>query len=390
VTDVVEVRRSTAARAPSLQLALWATVATLGAAALLELAFWGHGGHDALSDIPGRFFAWNVHSSVVPYGGPPIEYPVVIGYVTWLTGWLGHDAAGFFVAQGVLGVALALVMTCMLYHRAPDRIWRWALGLPLALYAFHNWDLVAMVPAIAGLLAFERGKNRTSGALLALGAFAKVFPAFLLPPLLVVRWHSGDRRGALRLAGGFGIVALVLNGPVATFAWSSWTFPASFQGGRAPTWGSLWHWLFAGPGAPALWTDNAKAIADGLSIVAMVAFLVVISLLAVRRHLDAVAIGAAVVGAFLLCNKVYSPNYDLWLLPYFALLPISRRVFVGYVASALGIFVLVYGYLHGAWSIGFAVALLPSLVIARAAMIVALIVTALRGQMRQDPSVLRV
>jgi hypothetical protein len=357
---------------------MWTTVATRAAAALVELAFWGHGGHDALSDIPGRFFAWNLHPSVMPYGGRPIEYPVVIGYVSWVTGWLGHGASGFFVAQGAIAIALALTMTVMIYHRAPDAIWRWSAGIPLALYAFHNWDLVAMVPTIAGLLAFDRGKNRTSGALLALGAFAKVFPAFALPPLLYLRWRSGDRRGAFRLACGFGVVALVLNGPVATFAWRAWTFPASFQGGRPPTWGSLWHWLFAVPGAPVLWTDNAKAIADGLSIIAMVSFLVVISVLAVRRRLDAVAVGAAVVGAFLLCNKVYSPNYDLWLLPFFALLPVSRRVLTGYVASALSIFVLVYGYLHGGWPIGVVVALMPSLVIVRAMMIVALIATALR------------
>jgi hypothetical protein len=120
----------------------------------------------------------------------------------------------------------------------------------------------------------------------------------------------------------------------------------------------------------------------------MVAILVVISLLAVRRRLDAVAVGAAVVGAFLLCNKVYSPNYDLWLLPFFALLPVSRRVFMGYVASACGVFVLVYGYLHGGWPIGFVVALLPPLVIARALMIGAVIATALRVRTADaiDPS----
>jgi uncharacterized membrane protein len=371
-------RRRAHLPAPSLRMALWATVGTLGAAALLELAFYGHGGHDALSDIPGRFYFWHVHPSWLPYENRPIEYPVVIGYVTWMTAWLGRGATDFFVANAVLSVALALAMTVILYARGSERIWRWAVGVPLALYAFHNWDLLAMVPALAGLLAFDRRRDRAAGALLAFGAFAKVFPALILPPLVVVRWRDGDRRGAARLVGGFLIVSLVLNGPIAAWDWGAWTFPASFQGGRSPTWGSLWHWLFELPGAPAVFAHNVKPIVDVLSVGSLVAALVVISVLAVRRHLSAFAIGAAVVGAFVLTNKVYSPNYDLWLLPFFVVVPLPRRIFIAFVASSFAIFVLVYGYLHGGWSISVVIAALPSLVVIRAITIVSLILTAVR------------
>lgn len=362
----------------SLRNALLATVATLCVAAALEIAVYGQGGHDALSDIPGRFFAWHLHRADWPYLGRPIEYPVVVGYIAWVTTWFGRTASRFFIATGVLSAGLALVMTVVLRVRGGHRIWRWAAGLPLALYAFHNWDLVAMVPAVVGLLAFEQGRDRSSGALLAVGASAKVFPGVFLPPLALVRWCSGDRRGAARLVGAFLVTTVILNGPVVWRDWNAWTYPARFQGGRSATWGTLWFWLMRTPGVDALVRGNMKSVSDVLSVAALLGALVVLSVLAVRRHLDAVAIGGAMLGAFLLANKVYSPNYDLWIVPFFVLLPIARRVWIGFCATDLGIFVLVYGYLHGQWSVGVVEALLPALVILRALTIIAVILTAVR------------
>ena len=112
-----------------------------------------------------------------------------------------------------------------------------------------------------------------------------------------------------------------------------------------------------------------------------------ISVLAVRRRLDAIAVGAAVVGVFLLSNKVYSPNYDLWIVPFFVLLPIPRRVWIAFSASAPGVFVLVYGHFHIGWSSGVVEALLPPLVAVRAITIIVVIVIALsdRGIRSRSP-----
>lgn len=361
-----------------LRRAVIATLITLSVAAALQLAVYGKGGHDALSDLPGRFFAWHVHRAEWPYLGHPIEYPVVIGYVTSVTSWFGRTASSFFIANSVLSAGLALVMTIVLHARGGNRIWRWAAGVPLALYAFHNWDLVAMVPAVLGLVAFDQRKYRSSGALLAVGASAKVFPGLFLVPLALVRWRSGDRRGATRLTGAFLVMTAALNVPVAWSDWSTWTHPAVFQGARSATWGSLWSWIIRTPGVDALLGGNTQGAANGLGIVAMLGALVLISVLATRRHLDPFAIGAAVTGAFLLTNKIYSPNYDLWIVPFFVLLPIARRVWIGFCASALAIFVLVFGFLHGQWSAGVVDALLLVPVTVRALAIVAVILTALQ------------
>ncbi len=379
-TPVVPTRT---ARTVPLATALFATVVTLLMAAALEGAVFSHGGRDALSDIPGRFLHWHLHASLLPYGGGPVEYPVVIGYVSWIAAWLGRRTSTFFVVNGVLSAALALGLTAVLRPYAGRRIWRWVAAPALVLYAFHNWDLLALAPTIVAVLAFDRHRDRLSGGLLAIGASAKVFPGLVLVPLAAVRWRSGDRRGAARLVGVFAAVTVMLNGPIALRSWSAWTYPLSFQGGRAPTWGSTWYWLLRSPVTRApvvheLIAHHLTTVADVAGVLTLAGALVLISTRAVRHHLDAVAIAAAVVGAFLLTNKVYSPNYDLWLVPFFALLPVARRVWVAFCLSDLAIFVLVYGHFHGQWSSDVVLVVLPVLVTLRALTILALILAALR------------
>lgn len=360
-----------------IRTALLATAGTLAVAASLEIAVLVLGGHHALSDIPGRFVAWRVRPAWLPFEGVPIEYPVVVGYVSWVASWFGRRSSTYFLANGVLSAGMALTMTAILRARGGLRLWRWMVAPPLAFYAFHNWDLIAMVPAIAGLLAFDKKNDTAAGGLLALGASVKVFPGLALPPLAVLRWHRGDRRGAARLVGAFVIVTAVLNGPIAWRNWHAWVFPMSFQGGRSATWGSVWSWGFRAPGVQSLVSGHVEVSTDVLSVGVLIGALILISVLGVRRDLNAVAIGAAVVGAFMLSNKIYSPNYDLWIVPFFVLLPVSRRVWLGFAASATGVFVLVYGHFHGGWSSGVVETLLPPLIVLRAVSILVVIVNAL-------------
>ncbi len=170
----------------------------------------------------------------------------------------------------------------------------------------------------------------------------------------------------------------LLNAPIALKRWETWTFPIRFQGARSTTWGSLWFWLLRIPGIRPLVGADAKSAVDTLAVLALVAALVLITVLAVRRRLDAVEVGAAVLGAFLLANKIYSPNYDLWIVPFFALLAIRRRVWIAYCLSDLAIFILVYGHFHGQWSSAVVSTYLPALVVVRAVTILAVIAGALR------------
>ena len=375
--DVVPVDSSGAPPPPMSRRAAYGwTAVTLVAAAALQLAVYRHGGHTALGDIPGRFFAWRLRPNAFPYIDRRVEYPVVIGYVGYATALVGRTASSFFALTALLSAALLLLMTRLLYDRGGARVWRWALGVPVVLYAFHNWDIFAMVPVVLGIYAYERGADASAGAWLGLGLSTKLFPGLLVPPFAVQRWCAGDRRGAVRLVVSAVAVTAVVNAPVALMSPKGWSYPARFQGARHATWGSLISWITSPPwGYP--WLAHPVSVANAAAAVLLAFGLGLVCVLGVRRNLSAAAIGAAAVAIFMLTNKVYSPNYDLWLVPFFVLLPVARRTWVAFCLADLAVFIVVFGRFHGIVDGDLAGHLVPYAIFGRAVVIVGLIVCAL-------------
>jgi uncharacterized membrane protein len=264
----------------------------------------------------------------------------------WLTSWAPSRAA-FLVANALLLVPLAVVVTLLLERRVGAAAVRWAVGVPLALYALHHWDLLAVAPAVAALLAAETGAAGTTGALLALGTAAKLYPGAFVPLLAVWWWRDGRQREVARLAAGFAGVLLLVNLPVALVAPDGWWHMVTFQGARAPSWGSLWFHLFRLPGVEDLVEGHEAGAANALSAAALLAGLGWLAVLAWQRRLGPFALATAATVVFLLANKVYSPQYDLWLLPSFALLPLDRRLLVAFSAASLAMYVVVFGHAFG-------------------------------------------
>jgi uncharacterized membrane protein len=252
------------------------------------------------------------------------------------------------------------------------------LAPPLLLYALHNWDLLAVVPAVAGLLAFERGADGAAGALLAVGASAKVFPGLFIPPLAALR-AARDRGRAKRFVGAAILTTVALNLPVLLASPSGWWFPAKFQGHRAATWGTVWYWLFRFPIVRAIVDPRDPGLANVVSMLALGAGLVLLCLLAYRRRPSPVALAAAATALFMLTNKVYSPNYDLWIVPFFALMAFPTWVRRGFGTASAAMFVLVFGMFHGLVPREATLMMLPVVVAARAAMLGAILVIATRA-----------
>ena len=349
-----------------------ATLLTLALSAGLQLAVYRHGGHTALGDVPGRFFAWRLGPSAFPYVDRQVEYPVAIGYLAYVTALVGRSASSFFALTGLVNGALVMLITRLLHRRAGARVVRWALGLPVVLYAFHNWDVVALAPMVLGILAYESRADGQAGAWLGLGFATKIFPGLLVPPFVVQRWCTGDRRGAIRLALGAGSVVLAVNLPVMIASPSGWSYAARFQGKRFATWGSLVSWITSPWWGRSPFADPPQA-ANLIAGTALVIGLVAVCVLAVRRDLGAPAIGAVAVGVFLLTNKVYSPNYDLWLVPFFVLLPVRRRLWLAFCAADLAVFVVVFGRIHGVFPRAFAADVVPYVVFVRALVVITFI-----------------
>lgn len=377
-------RLTATSRLSSRAVAMAATTTALLLAGLaLQLAVYGHGGHTAISDLPRVYLHRGMGPGVVPYVDRVLEYPVGAGLLMYLAALVAPSPLGVLLVTGFGAAVLCVAITVGLERRCGARAWRWAIGVPVMLYAFQNWDVYAVALLLVGLLLFEHRRDTAAGVAIGLGAAVKLFPAVAVPPLAALRWRRGDRRGAVRLVAGAATALLVLNLPFAFANFAGWRWAFGFQGARQATWGSTEFYVLRVIGAP-VHGVTGSSFANTASFVAMGIGLAAVTALALRRPLTAAGAAGAAVAVFLLTNKVFSPTYDLWLLAFFVMVPVSRRLWVTFCAVDAAVFVTVYGHFH--WSVSSHVVhlALPALVAVRTCVLVAFIACAVR---RRDQSV---
>ncbi len=276
------------------------------------------------------------------------------------------------VVTAVAASAVFLAVTVLLERRFGARVWRWAIATPILLYVFQNWDLFVIVALIIGLLAVERHRDGAAGVAFGVGAAIKLFPLVVVPPLAMYRWAHGDRRGAYRLLVAGGATFALLNLPIVVLNPSGWWWPYAFQSWRDPTWGTAWLYGFRAVGLPIHGSAGAH-LAGIVSAVALLGGLAWLLAVTAHRRLDPFGAAAAAVAIFVLANKVYSPTYDVWLVAFFVMLPLSRRLWVSFCAVDAAVFLTVYGYFAGIDSIGFARTVLPLLVLVRTGVLLTII-----------------
>ena len=185
---------------------------------------------------------------------------------------------------------------------------------------------------------------------------------------MLTSWRSGRRCSTCalrrRLLVATTATFALLNLPVAVLNPSGWWWPYAFQSRRDPTWGTAWLYGFRALGLPIHGPAGAH-LATVVSAAALLGGMAWLLAVTVHRRIDPFGAAAAAVAIFVLCNKVYSPTYDVWLVAFFVMLPLSRRLWVSFCAVDAAVFVTVYGYFAGIDSIGFVRTVLPLLVLVR-------------------------
>ncbi|RXW31377.1 glycosyltransferase family 87 protein [Propioniciclava flava] len=326
------------------------------------------------SDITALWGWRGIEQAQIPYLQADLEYPVLTGlfiYVTRIISGVfpGDRMLAFF---GVSAVALFLCfLGLVIVHvgmprseigPVRDRGWvgwasldraapesrdlRWAAlflaASPLvALAGLINWDLLPMVLTSAAIWAWGRRRPGWAGVFLGLGTAAKLYPALLLAPLAFLclrerRW----RDGALAAAGAAGSWLLV-NLPIMVATPQGWAHFWTFNADRGADLGSIWL-VLDGLG----WTvPHLSLVMASLLVLATVALAIAYLRAPVTPTL---AQGAfLIVVAFCLVNKVYSPQYMLWLLP---LAVLARPKVVDWVVFSAGELIYwgaVWSYLAG-------------------------------------------
>jgi uncharacterized membrane protein len=224
----------------------------------------------------------------------------------------------------------------------------------LVLAGTINWDLLAVLATTLALLAWARDRPALAGVCLGLGTAAKLYPVFLFWPLLILavrerRWRP------LATAAGAGVGAWVaVNLPVALAYPDGWLVFWRFNRDRPADFGSVWYALeLLGTPVPAVTPVAAGSFAVLCLAIGALG-------LAAPRPPSPAQLAFLVVAAFCVTNKVYSPQYVLWMLPLVVLARASAprgrviRDWALWQAAEVAYWYMVWRYLAGtlatAWS----------------------------------------
>lgn len=277
-----------------------------------------------------------------PGPGSCDEYPVLTMWAMRAAAWFSHDYSTFFVANAVFLFLAAVAIALCLYLIVGVRALYFALAPTLSIYALMNWDLLAVALATAATLAFLNRRAVWAGTLIGLGAAAKLFPALLAVAFVAERMRQREPVAGVRLVWASAAAWLVANLPFALLAPAAWWTFFGFNAERQPDWDSLWfiacHRLAGIP--PGQACGNVPFV-NAASLVVFIGIVAWIWRAKARRHPEFPrwTLGLPILVVFLLSNKVYSPQYGLWLLPWFALALPDLRLFAAFQAADVAVFV---------------------------------------------------
>ncbi|MFI6941575.1 glycosyltransferase family 87 protein [Streptomyces sp. NPDC050418] len=322
--------------------------------------------HACYSDIPHLFQGRGFAVDLVPYfdkipsgisgGMEYLEYPVLTGVFMEVASWITGIPTGaedslqyreqvyWLVNAGMLMVCAVVIAVCVArtHRRRPWDGLLVALAPAGMLTATINWDLLAIALTAAAMLMWSRSRPLAFGVLIGLATAAKLYPVFLLGPLFLLCWRAGRwREFGVAFTGAAG-AWLAVNLPVMIGAFDGWAKFYTFSQERGTDFGSFWLIQQQRMTTP-LSTETVNTLAT-LLMLASCGLIAALTMTAPRRPRFA-QLAFLVVAAFILTNKVYSPQYVLWLIPLAALARPRWRDFLIWQACEVMYFFGIWMYL---------------------------------------------
>ncbi|MET0837390.1 MAG: glycosyltransferase 87 family protein [Marmoricola sp.] len=335
-------------------------------------------GKACYSDIPylytGRGFAeglWPYAENDGRYGA--MEYPVGISYLAWVAAritqvdpsgppvaerhhldpgsmWslpgMTKEVSSYFLVTAVILGAFGLLATWFMSGVHPRRPWDalpFVLSPALFMTDLINWDMLSVALVAGTLWAWARDRPVLTGVLIGLGTAAKLYPLFLLGPILVIAWRQRRLGAFVAAAGSAALAWLVVNLPAWLTGREQWQVFWRFNSERGADLGSVWL---------ALTHAGSEFTPHTINLWAWVLFAgvcVLVAVLGLRAPATPrlAQLAFLVVAGFLLVNKVYSPQYVLWLLPLAVLARPRWRDLLIWQAGELFYLAAVWTYLGG-------------------------------------------
>jgi Glycosyltransferase family 87 len=307
------------------------------------------------TDIYPLYYNEGLAAGKVPYTGHPVEYPVLIGGAMEAVAWLVRNVNPVIRGREFFDVTVLLLAVCAVAGvlataraagpGARAQALMVALSPALILSAFVNWDLIAFALTALGIAAWAARRGGWAGVLLGLGVAAKFYPLVVFLPLLLLCLRTGQLRAFAKMFAAAALAWLAVDLPVIIVAPSGWAWFYVFSKDRGADWGSIW-FLLEHFNVPVLGNAQLSAL-NKLSAVFFIlacAAIAVLALAAPRRpRLPQLCF--LVLAAFLMTNKVWSPQYVIWLVPLAVLARPRLWPYLLWQLAEIGYFFGIWGYL---------------------------------------------
>jgi len=273
----------------------------------------------------------------VPFWDSYFEYPPLGGYLSGVFSLVASGPLVYLLLWTVVQAAAGAVVAWGIAPSGRAARWCWSLAPQLALFGPTNFDLIA-VAAVVVALRWERDHGAVRSAIaLAVGTATKLFPAVVLPVFLVR--SPFDRRSAFVRVAVFAAVLVASYAPGAAAPYSTLESLRRYSVGGITNFDSFWglvESVLVGLGLP------AETLMSAVTLIGLAITYVVFVIGPARRARDASAPAAVAVLSVLLWSRLYSPQFSLWALPFFALAALPVRAFVLLTVADVGVFLTVY------------------------------------------------
>lgn len=271
------------------------------------------------TDLPYLFTGRGLNQGILPYlqtvpGAKSIEYPVLTGWFMWLAARLGSaNGSQFYDANAALLLLCFIITVIATALTLENRSWK-AIAVAaspiIVMTGLINWDLLAVALTSLSLLLWSKNNYAWAGVLLGLAISAKFYPIMLVGAIVLWALRHREFRGPLKSVSSAVVTWLLINVPFILLAREEWLRFYEFSRERGTDFGSIWLAL-----QYLVNFDTAQInLYVALTLVVLVS---AISYVVLRAPFDAnlFQISFLLVAAFTVSNKVYSPQYALWLLP---------------------------------------------------------------------------
>jgi uncharacterized membrane protein len=297
-------------------------------------------------------YAAKMGDGLVPYRDFSVEYPPVALGIFYLPYLLTHDVGGYCTAFAVemmlfsmLGIWLVLGLVRQLHGSAWLALGCYTIAVAVGTIAAQRFDMAPAVITLAALYAFCRGKYKVAWVVLAIGVMTKLYPAVLAPLFLIYQWRHGGWRRLWPSLVVFVLILVLIAGPALKLAGGEFVSSFTIQSNRSLQVESLYASLLLlmnslglvsattvqGPMSFDISSPMAKPL-ENYSFIIMGLALVAIYVLFIRRNkrdyslppqsvlnvenaAGVINYSVAAVAAFIVTNKVFSPQFMLWLCP---------------------------------------------------------------------------